>query len=129
MKPDTDTHRLWCRVQAVRTVTLTMGFAVASHPRAKNTGQRATEGTVLTSQSLSPWCDCRRVGSTWASWRWQDINVGNPLRRRALLSSYGQGEIVSNHVQTQSECTCHRNNGIRAVFRHLSLTSTTVRTQ
>ena len=47
---------------------------------------RATKGTVLTSQSLSPWCDCRRVGSTLASWRWQDINVGNPLWRRALLT-------------------------------------------
>ena len=57
----------------------------ASDPRAKNTGQRATKGTVLTSQSFSSWCDCRRLGSTWASWRWQDINVGNPLWRRALL--------------------------------------------
>ena len=55
------------------------GSPSASDPRAKNTGQRATKGTVLTSQSLSPWCDCRRLGSTWASWRWQDINVGNPL--------------------------------------------------
>ena len=61
------------------------GSPSASDPRAKNTGQRATKGTVLTSQSLSPWCDCRRLGSTWASWRWQDINVGNPLRRRTLL--------------------------------------------
>ena len=51
----------------------------AADPRAKNTGQRATKGTVLTSQSLSPWCDCRRLGSTLGSWRWQDINVGNPL--------------------------------------------------
>ena len=55
------------------------GLPSASDPRAKNTGQRATKGTVLTSQSLSPWCDCRRLGSTLASWRWQDINVGNPL--------------------------------------------------
>ena len=46
------------------------------------------KGTVLTSQSLSPWCDCRRLGSTLASWRWQDINVGNPLWRQALLQ-YG----------------------------------------
>ena len=61
------------------------GLPSASDPRAKNTGQRATKGTVLTSQSLSPWCDCRRLGSTLASWRWQDINVGNPLWRRALL--------------------------------------------
>ena len=60
------------------------GSPSASDPRAKNTGQRATKGTVLTSQSLSPWCDCRRSGSTWASWRWQGINVGNPLWRRAL---------------------------------------------
>ena len=28
--------------------------------------------------------DCRRLGSTLASWRWQGINVGNPLWRRAL---------------------------------------------
>ena len=49
-------------------------------------GPRATKGTVLTSQSLSPWCDCRRLGSTLGSWRWQDINVGNPLWRRALLA-------------------------------------------
>ena len=55
------------------------GSPSASDPRAKNTGQRATKGTVLTSQSLLPWCDCRRLGSTLASWRWQDINVGNPL--------------------------------------------------
>ena len=55
------------------------GSPSASDPRAKNTGQRATKGTVLTSQSLSPWCDCRRLGSTLGSWRWQDINVGNPL--------------------------------------------------
>ena len=50
----------------------------------KITGQRATKGTVLTSQSLSPWCDCHRLGSTLASWCWQDINVGNPLWQRAL---------------------------------------------
>ena len=61
------------------------GSPSASDPRAKNTGQRATKGTVLTSQSLFPWCDCRRLGSTLASWRWEDINVGNPLWRRALL--------------------------------------------
>ena len=48
-------------------------------------GQRTTKGTVLTSQSWSPWCDCRRLGSTWASWRWQDINVGNPLWRRTPI--------------------------------------------
>ena len=60
------------------------GSPSAWDPRAKNTGQRATKGTVLTSQSLSPWCDCRCLGSTLASWRWQDINVGNPLWRRAL---------------------------------------------
>ena len=61
------------------------GSPSASDPRAKNTGQRVTKGTVLTWQSLSPWCDCRRSGSTWTSWRWQDINVRNPLWRRALL--------------------------------------------
>ena len=57
-----------------------------SDPRAKNTGQRATKGTVPTSPSWSPWCDCRRLGSTLASGRWQDINVGNPLWRWALLT-------------------------------------------
>ena len=61
------------------------GSPSASDPQAKNTGQRATKGTVLTSQSLSPWCNCRRLGGTLASWCWQDINVGNPLWRRALL--------------------------------------------
>ena len=64
------------------------GSPSASDPRAKNTGQRATKETVLTSQSLSPWCDCRRLGSTLASWRWQDINVGNSLWRRALLQTH-----------------------------------------
>ena len=59
--------------------SLQWGAPSASDPRAKNTRQRATKGTVPMSQSLSPWCDCRRLGSTWASWRWQDINVGNPL--------------------------------------------------
>ena len=63
-----------------------MGFAVRVRSAGQNTGQRATKGTVLTSQSLSPWCDCRRLGSTLASWRWQDINVGNPLWRRALFA-------------------------------------------
>ena len=63
------------------------GSQSASDPRAKNTGQRATKGTVLTSQNLSPWCDCRRLGSALASWRWQDINVGNPLWRQALLET------------------------------------------
>ena len=62
-----------------------MGFAVRVRSAGQKYGQRATKGTVLTSQSLSPWCDCRRLGSTWASWRWQDINVGNPLWRRVLL--------------------------------------------
>ena len=64
------------------------GSPSASDPRAKNTGQRATKGTVLTSQRLSPWCDCHCLGSTLASWRWQDINVGNPLWRRTLLVTY-----------------------------------------
>ena len=73
------THRvLW------RGTCAQWGWPSASDPRAKNTGQRATKGTVLTSQSLSPWCDCRRLGSALASWRWQDINVGNQLGRRAL---------------------------------------------
>ena len=66
-------------------ITQQWGLPSASDPRAKNMGQRATRGTVLTSPSLSPWCDCRRLGSTLASWRWQDINVGNLLWRRALL--------------------------------------------
>ena len=65
--------------------SLKWGSPSASDPRAKNTGQRATKGTVLTSQSLSTWCNCRRLGSTWGTWRWQDINVGNPLWWRALL--------------------------------------------
>ena len=64
------------------------GSPSASDPRAKNTGQRATKGTVLMSQSLSPWCDCHRLGSTLVSWRWQDINIGNPLWRRALLKPF-----------------------------------------
>ena len=34
-------------------------------------------------------CDCRRLGSTLASCRWQDTNVGNPLWRRALLLNSG----------------------------------------
>ena len=38
------------------------GSPSASDPRAKNTGQRATKGTVLTSQSLSPWCDLSSLG-------------------------------------------------------------------
>ena len=41
------------------------GSPSASDPRAKNMGQRATKGTVLTSQSLSPLCDCRRLGARW----------------------------------------------------------------
>ena len=61
------------------------GLPSASDPRAKNMGQHATKGTVLTSQSLSPWCDCRHLGSTLGSWRWQGINVRNPLWRRTLL--------------------------------------------
>ena len=36
---------------------------------------------------------CRRLGSTFASWRWQDINVGNPLWRRALLWLYTELEF------------------------------------
>ena len=64
------------------------GSPSASDPRAKNTGKRATKGTVLTPQSLSPWCDCRCLGSTLASWHWQDINVGNPLWLRALLQNH-----------------------------------------
>ena len=67
--------------------------------RAKNTGQRATKGTVLMSQSLSPWCNCRRLGSTLASWRWQDINVGNPLWRWALLSAGTEIRIATWSVQ------------------------------
>ena len=77
------------------------GSPSASDPRAKNTGQRATKGTVLMSQRLSPWCDCRRLGSTWASWRWQDINVGNPLWRRALLSTWF---VCFGVVPSQSLC-------------------------
>ena len=73
------------------------GSPSASDPGVKNTGQRATKGTVLTSQSLSLWCDCRRLGSTLASWRWQDINVGNPLWRRALLHSDRQHIVTYSH--------------------------------
>ena len=43
------------------------------------------EGPCWHHRGLSPWCDCRRLGSTLGSWRWQDINVGNPLWRRTLL--------------------------------------------
>ena len=78
------------------------GSPSASDPRAKNTGQRATKGTVLTSQSLSPWCDCRRLDSTWASWRWQGINVGNPLWRRALLFRLS---FISNNEERASAVT------------------------
>ena len=63
-----------------------MGFAVRVRSAGQKYGQRATKGTVLTSQNLSPWCDCRCLGSTWASWRWQDINVGNLLWRQGLFS-------------------------------------------
>ena len=92
------------------------GSPSASDPRAKNTGQRATKGTVLTSQSLSPWCDCRRLGSTLASWRWQGINVGNPLWRRALLllglstekwdsaKHFGAGTRLSASEKADQEC-------------------------
>ena len=72
------------------------GSPSASDPRAKTTGQRATKGTVLTSRSLSLWCDCRRLGSTLASWRWQGINVGNPLWRRTLFWLRVQCVIFSN---------------------------------
>ena len=64
------------------------GSPSTSDPWAKNTGQRASKGTVLTSQSLSPWCDFRCLSSMLASWRWQDINVRNPLWRQALLYTY-----------------------------------------
>ena len=84
--PDENIMSLLVKKYVVLLSILQWGSPSASDPRAKNTGQRATKGTVLTSQRLSPWCDCRRLGSTLASWRWQDINVGNPLRRRALLS-------------------------------------------
>ena len=70
------------------TCHLQWGSPSASDPRAKNRAQRATKGTVPTSQSLSLWCNCRRLGSTLASWRWQDINVGNALWRRTLLQEW-----------------------------------------
>ena len=78
---------IWYQVSMLEETCLgKWGLPSASDPRAKNTGQRATKGTALTSQSLSPWCDCCRLGSTLTSWRWQDINVGNPLWWRTLLS-------------------------------------------
>ena len=52
------------------------------------------------SQSLSPWCDCRRLGSTLGSWRWQDINIGNPLWRWALLK-------VDQHLETHTNNLGH----------------------
>ena len=81
------------------------GSPSASDPWAKNTGQRATKGTVLTSQSLSPWCDCRRLGSTLASWRWQDINVGNPLWRRALFKPTFITNWLSIHNTVHVMCS------------------------
>ena len=79
------------------------GSPSASDPRAKNTGQRATQGTVLTSQSLSPWCDCRRLGSTLGSRRWQDINVGNPVWQWALFAedTGAYGALVTSNI-------CHK---------------------
>ena len=62
-----------------------MGFAVRFRSAGQKYGPTCHQRDVLTSQSLSPWCDCRRLGSTLGSWRWQDINVGNPLWRRTLL--------------------------------------------
>ena len=56
-----------CNEVLLATTEIAMGFAVRVRSRAKNTGQRATKGTVLTSQSLPPWCDCRRLCSTLAS--------------------------------------------------------------
>ena len=64
---------------------ITMGFAVRIRSAGQKYGPTCHQRAVLTSQSLSPWCDCRRLGSTLVSWCWQDINVGNPLWRRALL--------------------------------------------
>ena len=65
------------------------------------------KGPCWRHKSLSPWCDCRRFGSTWASWRWQDINVGNPLGRRALLvvqcfdcSSLWCGRLERHHPRS-----------------------------
>ena len=92
----TSPNFLWWPVAAPRCsyamsgnpVTGLMGFAVRVRSAGQKYGQRATKGTVLTSQSLSPWCDCRRSGSTLASWRCQGINVGNPLWRRALLGLF-----------------------------------------
>ena len=79
------------------------GSPSASDPRAKNAGQRATKGTMLTSQSLPPWCDCRPLGSTLASWRWQDINAGNPLWRRALFLRGGGSAQLSRKVADDTE--------------------------
>ena len=42
---------------------------------------------------LSPWCGCRRLGSTLGSWRWQDINVGNPLWRWTLTGFSQRGKF------------------------------------
>ena len=62
----TESHKKW-------------GSPSASDPRAKIRANVPRRGTVLTSQSLSSWYDCRRLGNTLASWRWQDMNIGNPL--------------------------------------------------
>ena len=120
----------WIRATTTNTSLVLMlkwGSPSASDPRAKNTGQRATKGTVLTSHSLSPWCDCRRLGSTWASWRWQDINVGNPLWRRALLGLRTSPHIASYsillEVRGQPDDTCGQGGGAIGVFLKKKKTS------
>ena len=96
------------------------GSPSASDPRAKNTGQRATKGTVLTSQSLSPWCDCRRLGSTLASWRWQDINVGKSLLLRCTQIKKKSAKIV---VGQAGRGRCHTRGMFEASLRACSARS------
>ena len=99
--------------------SLKWGSPSASDPRAKNTGQRATKGTVLTSQSSSPWCDCRRLCSTLASWRWQDINVGNPLWRRTLTVMEFCNQIgLHMHFAGTAGTVCLRWHCWRTVIQH-----------
>ena len=64
-----------------------MGFAVRVRSAGQKYGPTCHQRDRPDVTGLSPWCDCRRLGSTLASWRWQDINVGNPLWRRALFDA------------------------------------------
>ena len=53
----------WCTYSHPAALHVQWGSPSASDPRAKNTGQRATKATVLTSQSLSP-CTLRAQDSS-----------------------------------------------------------------